>query len=179
MKLDPKYFPPFLIILAIIAALLITYFTVSSQQEQRETFREYVMQQDSLQSALLPEWEGSDSLSVKNFPDQYVVIDFWATWSQYSGEVHDELKVMLEDHPNKLTVISAVVKDRPQEVNEYINRRDDPFQYVDGTEVFNRYGLPGLPVQIAYKPDGELMDVFYGMSDSAKFDSLNTLLDEE
>lgn len=179
MKLDPKYFPPFLIILAVAAALLITYFTVSSQQGQRDTFREYAMEQDSLQSAQMPEWEGSDSLNVVSFPGQYVIVDFWATWSNYSEEIHDELNRLKEDHPNKLTVIAAVVRDRPQDVNDYIERRDDPFLYTDGTKIFNQYSLPGLPVQIVYKPSGELMDVFYGLSDSAKVDSLNTLLSDE
>ena len=55
MKLDQKYFVPFLAVVAIATALLITFFTVSSQQGQREAFREAIMQQDSLRNEVMPQ----------------------------------------------------------------------------------------------------------------------------
>lgn len=179
MKLDPKYFPPFLIVMALVAALLITYFTVTSQQGQRESFREYAFQQDSLQTAYMPVWEGEDSLGVESFPNRYVILDFWATWSNFSEEIHSELQALADEYPNRVVIVAAVVKDRPADVNDYINRHDYPFRFVNGTLVFNRFRIPGLPTQFVFNPSGKLLNVHFGMPEENRYDSLRTLLSDE
>lgn len=179
MKLDPKYFPPFLIIVALAAALLITYFTMSSQQGQREAFKEYIFEQDSLQTAYMPVWEGEDSLGVESYQNRYVILDFWATWSNFSEEIHTELQKLVREYPDQVVVLAAVVKDRPDKVNAYIQRHDFPFEYVHGTLVFNRFRLPGLPTRFVFSPSGELLNVHFGASEAAQYDSLRILLSNE
>ena len=176
MKLDQKYFVPFLAIAAVITALLITFFTISSQKGQRQVFREYIMQQDSLRLEKMPVLYENDSLSVTDLKGKFVILDFWATWSNFSEDMHFQISELVKQHPDTLEVIAAVVKDRQDKIDEYIERHDFPFHFVEGTAVFNKYDVPGMPTEIIYSPEGNIMDVFFGYSDSTQFDSLRTLI---
>lgn len=176
MKLDQKYFVPFLAIAAIITALLITFFTISSQKGQRQVFQNYILTQDSLRTELMSALNRSDSLSVSTFRNEYVVLDFWATWSNFSEDVHLELAELVRKYPDNLEVIAAAVQDQPGKIDSYIKRQDLPFHFVNGTAVFNKYDVPGMPTDIVYGPDGNIISVYFGYSDDKKFDSLRTLL---
>lgn len=177
MKLDQKYFVPFLAVMAIVTALLITFFTVSSQQGQREAFREAIMQQDSLRNETLHELGNSDSLSVSSISDKYVVLDFWATWSNFSLEIHRELAQLVQDYPGKIEIIAAVVQDQPDKITSYMERHNFPFHFVNGTAIFNKYQVPGMPTEIIYNPEGVIQDVYFGYSDTTQFNRLRTLLE--
>ena len=179
MRLDPKYFVPFLVIMALAAALLIAYFTVSTQQSQRRSFEARVMAQDTLRQERFPVLGSEDSLSVTDFRGRYVVLDFWSTWSNFSEESHIQLAGVAEENPDRLKVLAAVVEDQRDKVQAYIDRNSFPFQYVDGTKVFNEYGVPGVPTQLVYNPEGRLVKVFFGNSDPSRYDRLRTLISNE
>lgn len=176
MKLDQKYFVPFLAVMAIITALLITFFTISSQKGQRQSFRETISRQDSLKSERMPELISTDSLAVNSFNNKFVILDFWATWSNFSEDNHRVLAELVREYPDTLRVIAAVVQDQEEKVDSYINRNKFPFHYVNGTTVFNKYGIPGMPTEIIYDPEGKIIDVVFGLPDSTRFDSLRMLM---
>lgn len=179
MKLDQKYFVPFLAVLAIVTALLITFFTMSSQQGQREAFRQAIIQRDTLGTEQMQLWERADSLSVASFSGKYVVLDFWATWSNFSEDVHGELNNLAANNPQQIEIIAAVVQDQPDKVSAYIQRHDFPFHFVEGTEVFNKYSVPGMPTDIVFNPEGQIIDVFFGYPDSTHFARLQSLITDE
>lgn len=176
MKLDQKYFVPFLAIVAVLTALLITFFTISSQKGQRQVFRNYILQQDSLKLEKMPVLYESDSLSVSDFNDKFVILDFWATWSNFSEDAHIQISELVKQHPDNLEVIAAVVEDRQEKIDAYIERHNFPFHFVNGTIVFNKYDIPGMPTEIIYSPGGKIIDVYFGYSDSTQYDSLRTLI---
>src|SRR6056297_608303 len=176
MKLDQKYFIPFLAVVAIATAFLITFFTISSQKGQRQVFRNYIMQQDSLRLEKMPVLYENDSLSVSDLKGKFVILDFWATWSNFSEDAHFQIAKLVEQYPDTLEVIAGVVKDQQEKIDSYIERHDFPFHFVEGTAVFNKYDIPGMPTEIIYDPEGNIMDVYFGYSDSSQYDSLRTLL---
>lgn len=176
MKLDQKYFVPFLAIIAVLTALLITFFTISSQKSQRQAFRNSILQQDSLKIEKMPVLYEDDSLSVSDFSNKFVILDFWATWSNFSEEAHGQISELVKQHPETLEVIAAVVEDRQEKIDAYIDRHNFPFHYVEGTSVFNKYDIPGMPTEIIYSPGGKIIDVYFGYSDSTQYDSLRTLM---
>lgn len=178
MKLDQKYFVPFLAVVAIVTALLITFFTISSQKGQREVFRNYILKQDSLSTEQMPLLKESDSLSVSDFKKKFVVLDFWATWSNFSEDAHYQLNNLVQQYPDTLEIIAAVVEDQQEKIDAYIGRHNFPFHFVNGTAVFNKYNIPGMPTEIVYSPDGRIIDIFFGYSDSTQYDSLRTLLSD-
>lgn len=178
MKLDQKYFIPFLAVVAIATALLITFFTISSQKGQREVFRKFILQQDSLRTEQMVLLNKGDSLSVSDFQNKFVVLDFWATWSNFSEDAHYRLEQLVRQYPDTLEVIAAVVEDQQQKIDAYMGRHNFPFHFVEGTVVFNKYDIPGMPTEIVYNPEGKIIDIFFGYSDSTQYDSLRTLLSD-
>jgi thiol-disulfide isomerase/thioredoxin len=177
MKLDEKYFVPFLAIVALGAALLIVFFTVSGQQSREQAFKNKMSAQDSLKFAYMPALSGNDSLRVQSFPNSFVIVDFWATWtSSFSRQAHLQLSRLKQQYPGRLEVIAAVVEDKDENVNDYINRFEYSFDYVNGTRLFNRFGVPGVPTQLVYAPGGRLHSIFTGSSDSTRMDSLQRII---
>lgn len=180
MKLDQKYFIPFLAVMAVVTALLIAFFTASSQKGQREAFRQAIMQQDSLRNEYMPYIDNGDSLSVSTLTgqDKYIVLDFWATWSNFSVDVHRELAELVRAYPDRLEVVAAVVKDQPDKITTYLDRHQFPFRFVHGTGVFNKYGVPGMPTEIIYNPQGAIVDVYFGYSDTTQYNRLHMLIED-
>lgn len=180
MQLDNKYFVPFVIIVAVVSAILLAFFTIYVRQERHQKFMQHVAEQDSIKFAPMPVLDGGDSLSVQSFKGRYVVLDFWATWTAaFSKKAHKQLAGLMAKFPQKLEVIAAVVQDKPRKVKNYINQFDYPFHYVKGTAVFEKFDLPGVPTQLVYSPDGQLISIFTGRSDAARLDSLNKILSNE
>lgn len=190
MKLDEKYFIPFIGIIAVVAALLIVYYTVSNREGREQAFRQEMSRQDSLRFAYFPVIGPSgrdpdhsndrDSVSVASFTDTYVIIDFWATWTaSFSEDAHEQLARLKEQYPGRVEILAAVVEDKAENVRKYRQRHDYPFRYVDGTGPFNKYGLPGVPTQLVYAPGGQLHSIFSGYADSLRMDSLQTIIGHE
>lgn len=180
MKLDEKYFVPFIAIVAVGAAFIIAFFTLSNQQGKENAFRERISAQDSLKLQQMPLLKGTDSLGVHSFPDKLVVVDFWATWTaSFSRKAHQQLSDLKGKYPNRLEILAAVVEDKPENVEEYINRYALPFHFVDGTKVFNSFKVPGVPTQLVYSPEGTLSSIFTGYADSTRMDSLQKMLRDE
>ncbi len=180
MKLDEKYFVPFLAVVAIATALLIVFFTVSGQQGREQSFEKRMSEQDSLKFEYMPTLSGEDSLGVQSFPESFVIVDFWATWtSSFSQQAHLQLSQLKKQYPARLEVIAAVVEDKEENVKKYISRYDYPFDYVKGTDVFNRLGMPGVPTQLVYAPGGRLHSIFTGSADSTRMDSLQKIIGNE
>ncbi len=177
MKIDTKYFIPFIIIVAVVSALLIAYFTVHVRQERQQAFLERITAQDSLKFQMMPVLAGDDSLGVQSFKNSYVVLDFWATWTaSFSEKAHEQLAKLKNKYSQRLEILAAVVQDKPKKVKAYIERFDYPFHYVRGTKVFEKFALPGVPTQLVYSPQGELISIFTGRADAARLDSLNKIL---
>lgn len=177
MKLDEKYFVPFLAILAIVAALIIVFFTISNRQGRREAFEKKITAQDSLRFQPMPKLNSTDSLSVSSFRGRYVILDFWAPWtSSFTTSSHRQLAKLQQQYPAQIEVLAAVVEDKSERTREFISRNNYSFHYVEGTDVFNTFKVPGVPTQLVYNPDGRLISIFTGYADSARLDSLQTIL---
>lgn len=179
MKLDNKYFVPFIVISAVIFSLFLAWFTIQTRRERQQAFIQHINQKDSLKYVMMPAYIKGDSLSVQSFNDKYVMLDFWATWTAaFSKKSHEQLGRLVEKYPNKLEVIVAVVQDKPKKVKDYIQQHRYAFHYVRGTKVFEKFGLPGVPTLLFYSPEGELLSIFTGRADAARLDSLKTMLSD-
>lgn len=176
MRIDPKYFNIFLLIVAIIAATLIAVFTLSNRTAEKSDFRDRMFAQDTLQTVWWPKVQSDDSLRIADFEGQYVVLDFWANWTDASIESHKELSRIQNKYPESLNVIAASVSLQEEEVLSYIQENQFSFQFVAGSKYFSEFNVPGLPAQLMYNPDGELKHVFLGYPDNSQYDSLRVLI---
>lgn len=179
MRIDPKYFNTFLLIVAIIAAILIALFTYSNRTTERSDFRQRMFSQDSLQTMWFSKIREEDSLRVQDFEGQFVVLDFWSDWSDVSEKSHRQLARIQDQYPDKLQVIAASVNLLRPDVLSYIQEHQFPFQFVEGSSQFSDFNMPGLPAQMMFNRRGELKHVFLGYSDDAQYDSLKVLIENE
>lgn len=176
MQLDPKYFNKFLAIVAVLAALLIAFFTLNSQQDRRTRFKKEIVQQDSLRTISWLQVGREDSLAIADFNNRFVLLNFWSHWSDPSTADHQKLAGLHRQYRD-LVIISALVGFRKEEAQTYIQSHSFPFRYVAGSQQFSDFGVPGLPAYLLYRPGGKLEYVSLGTLDKVALDSLRTLLD--
>lgn len=176
MKIDPKYFNTFLAVVAVIAAAMIAFFTLKNRGNEKVAFEKRMVAQDSLKTVFWPEVNSTDSLRITDFNGRYVVLDFWANWSDASLNSHRELAALKEEYPEMLEVIAAAVRLRKQDVVSYIEKYDFPFHYVGGSQHFSGFNVPGLPAQLIYDRQGEIKNVHLGYQNDSQYDSLRVLL---
>lgn len=179
MRIDPKYFNIFLLIVAIVAAALIAVFTLSNRSAEKSNFQQRMFSQDSLKTQWFQKVQKEDSLRVQDFKGQFVVLDFWSDWSDVSKQSHKQLAKIKQQYPERLQVIAASVNLLHPDVISYIREHQFPFQFVEGSQQFSDFNVPGLPAQMMYDRDGELKHIFLGYSDDSQYDSLQVLLEND
>lgn len=176
MKLDPKYFNPFLAVCFVIAAVLIAFFTLSNRSSDREAFRQRMFSQDSLRTVTWNKVQADDSLQISDFKGKFVVIDFWANWSDASLKSHRQLAKVKQQYSDSILVIAAAVGLQRNEAINYIKEHKFPFYFVAGSKQFSDFQVPGLPAQLVYSPKVELKSIFMGYNSKSQYDSLRTLI---
>lgn len=176
MRIDPKYFNLFLGICAVLAAGLIAFFTLSNRSMEKENFRERMFGQDSLQKVNWAAVQTADTIRITDFRGQFVVLDFWANWSDGSAESHKKLVSIKNEFSDTLQVIAAAVGLQKDEVESYIQKHKFPFHFVAGSQHFSGFRVPGLPAQLIYNPEGQLETVSLGYPDDSQYDSLRALI---
>lgn len=172
MQLDPKYFNTFLVIVAVVAAAMITFFILSNRGNDESQFKERMFAQDSLRTVGWSRIQSSDSLRISNFEGSFVVLDFWSNWTDASLESHRQLEGLKKEFPDTLEVLAASVRLKPDETISYIEKHNFPFRFVEGTQHFSGFEIPGLPAQLIYNPQGQLQSVHLGYQNDSQYDSL-------
>ncbi|WP_018126192.1 TlpA family protein disulfide reductase [Balneola vulgaris] len=175
MKLDNKHFPLFMVVIAIIAALSIIYSSINYKGTQAERFKEGIAESDSLLTKELQYVFEDDSLSVQQFKGNNVVLLFWATWSEKSQFMIDEIYT-LADQTDSLVVLAAIVKDARETIDESSLR--DGLYYVDGADLFNDLKVPGIPSYILFDPTGKVKYVHIGYQENAGYGLLRDKINE-
>jgi thiol-disulfide isomerase/thioredoxin len=177
MRLDPKYFNVFLLIVAVVAAILMAFFILNNRSTEKTAFKEQMFANDSLQTVYWRNVEGNDSLRVRDFKGNFVILNFWANWSDASLESQQKLAQLKSKHADTLEVIAAAVGLTQQEATEYIADHNFPFHFVAGSRQFSDFSVPGLPAQLIYNPNGTLQRIFLGYQNESQYDSLRVLID--
>lgn len=179
MRIDPKYFNHFLAVVAAVAVILITFFTINSRQSQKAAFKKHIFAQDSLKTVLWPSIESPDSVRISDFKGRFVIVDFWANWSNASLASQKELAKLKSAFPDTLKVIAASVGHSPETVRAYIQKHPFPFLFVNGSRPFVEFDIPGIPAQFVFNPSGDLQSIFLGYPDDSQYDSLRILISEK
>lgn len=180
MRIDPKYFNLFMAVVAVVALVVILFGTFRYIENQQNIFRETVVaRQDSLATVGFPRLFEDDTLRIDSISSRFVLLDFWATWSDRSSRYHRDLQPVLAARGDTLTVIAAMVKDSGEKARQYREEHGYPFEYVDGTELYNELNVPGLPAQILFDPQKKVLATFVGYRDTAQIDSLQALIEHE
>lgn len=176
MRIDPKYFNVFLMIVALVAAILIAVFTFKNRINDQSAFNNRMAANDSLQTIYWHSVHQGDSLRIADFKKSFVVLNFWTDRSDVSLESQQMLARLKDEYSDTLEVISAAVGLKREEAMQYIADHNFPFHFVAGSQQFSDLAIPGLPAQLVYNPQGELESVFLGYQNQSQYDSLRALI---
>lgn len=156
MRLDQKYFIPFLLICAALTAIVIALSSLNYASNQRETFREEIEEID-ISEWKLYHYESGDSLSISQFEGSPVIVHFWSTWSELSLELNNTMGTLQSEFPD-LIVVAAASRDAENLVEEHIQSTEFDFVYLDGTPIYQELMVPGLPSQLFINSNGTIID---------------------
>lgn len=156
MRLDQKYFVPFLLICAALTAIVIIVGTLNYASNRQKTFREEIEQTD-LSNWKLYHYESGDSLAISQFEGSPVIIHFWSTWSDLAMELNSVMDNLKNEYPD-LVVVAAASRDAPELVEQHITGTNYHFTYLDGTPLYQELMVPGLPSQLFVNRAGKIVD---------------------
>lgn len=176
MRIDQKYFNLFVGVVAVFAVMAIIFFNLRYAANQRSGFVENIGDGVELYNTWLVNVAGTDSVRASDFADKYVVIDFWATWSTPAVESHQELWDIIGTRSGEVVVLAATIKDGSEQALDYARQNAYNFIYLNGTDVFQKLLVPGVPSQVVYKPSGELLYVRIGYTRASDYNALRETL---
>ena len=158
MKLDQKYFIPFMGIGAIITMIFIVYASFEFKLEQEENFRDNVNHSESLTTDFHPYVLSDDSISLSELVGDKLIILFWASWSDRSADLMADIDLFASNENYK--VVGAVVKDATETAELIMPNHD--FIFIDGTKMYNDLKVPGIPSYFVLDEEGKFLHSFVG-----------------
>lgn len=159
MKLEQKYFVPFMIVVAVITMVVIVISSFNFKEQQEEDFRDFTSSYDSLLTLPIPYLVSDDSLRLGEIRTGKTILVFWASWSDRSAAMMKELHE-LNSKNEDLTIAAALVMDATSTaVPEF---PDYDFEFIDGTRLFNALRVPGIPSYVILDDSGIPLDTRVG-----------------
>ena len=103
--------------------------------------------------------------SVDDYPDKYLLFDFWGTWCNPCIKLIPELKILNQEYQNKNLVIVSVAYDNNIEtVSDFVNRENMNWVHLfvnmnsnDKNSIINKLKITSYPSTILIAPDGKII----------------------
>lgn len=183
MRLDPKHFNKFIAITAFFTVLSILYFTKKYVDDQRTDFQseletnypsfdasKLVTIEDRRAGSGTGDGSGKSEKGEGGSPNETQpaapalpesahsnpatnIFAFWASWSGKSLAVLDTLRALSADYPG-VQVTALAVKDDSASIFRSIESKVDQFLYVQGTDLYGEWAVPGVPTLVIITSDG-------------------------
>ncbi|MEX1011364.1 MAG: TlpA disulfide reductase family protein [Balneolaceae bacterium] len=177
MRLEQKYFYPFMGVCAAISLVLILFGTFHYQDRQHQRFTEHLATID-FDTLRFDFANGSNELHLRELRGKPIVIDFWSTWSDMSMSNHNHLQRIKNQYP-ELEVVAVAVRDSRELVQDYVEEQSYPFYFVIGTGFYEAVQVPGLPSQLMIDRNLKLFDKQIGIGVSELEEKLMSLIRDE
>lgn len=171
MRLKQEQFIPFMIGVAILTMVIIVFSSFNFTNKQHRQFKENVTESDSLVIMPMRLVGKEDKVQITDFKGEKTVLVFWASWSEKSTSMLDEIQV-LKTANDSLTVIAAMVKDAEESIGG--ERKYPQFIYTDGIHLYNYLKVPGFPSYILFDEDSKVLATQVGYEKGIGYDSLQT-----
>lgn len=175
MRIDNKYFPAFMAILAVISAILIVLGSLSFKNKESRLFMKSIAENDSLTTKPMLILLEEDSLTVDQFQGKDVVVLFFSSWSGKSRMMIEEINTLADQNDN-VQVIGAIVRDALEAID--FNELPKKFAYVDGVPLYNELKVPGVPSYILFDENGNYKYAHIGYQKDAGYSLLKSYIDE-
>lgn len=174
MRIDPKFFNRFMLVIAFICVIAIIYFNFYYQQRQLVLIDERIADGTVLAETDFQGlgWDGE--MNLKDLSAEKKMIIFWAPWSERAVELAGLLDDELQNTP--VAVISAVVRDTPEAVQNLGLLTGNNVRHVEGTQVYNDLRIPGIPAIFVFDSENRMIHYKIGYRESRDYDELTAVL---
>lgn len=176
MRIQQKYFIPFILIIAAFCLAAIVFFNVRSFSGQHERLAEQIGDGHLLYGHGFGDYFSDDRIAPLNFEGQNVLVLFWATWSARSIRARDALLDIVAENQSDTVIILAAVKDDMQYLAEHRDIAADLVYIVNGTEFYQENRIPGLPSLIGFGADGSVYGIRHGFTKADDYHFLDGML---
>lgn len=173
MRLKQEQFVPFMIVVGILTMLIIIYSSFRFNTKQHQVFEENLAESDSLTTLKMRVVGEGDSVNVADLKGNTSMLVFWASWSDKSQSMLDEIQ-LLQNEYDSLKVIAALVKDAEESLAE--NKEYPNFYYTDGVKLFNYLKVPGFPSYVLFDENSRVIKSNVGYEKGIGYDSLKVLM---
>ena len=164
-----------MIAVAVITMIVIVLSSFNFTNKQHERFVENVAESDSLTIMKMRVIGAQDSVSIVELKGQKSILVFWASWSDKSTAMLNEIQLLQRDS-DSLHVIAAMVKDAEESLED--EREYPNFIYTDGAHFFNYLKVPGFPTYILFDEESNVLKSNIGYEKGIGHDSLKVFLNE-
>src|SRR5690554_8106628 len=101
MRIDNKYFPAFMAVMALVSALIIVYASLSFKDKEQTRFLNSISTNDTLTVKKMRYVHKDDSVSVSEFKGKNVVLLFFSSWSEKSNFMIDEIATLTDQNSSR------------------------------------------------------------------------------
>ncbi len=175
MRLEQKYFVPFMLLMGAISMVFIVISSFSFNANRQQRFKDNITASESLLTTKMRVIGLEDSISVQLQAGEPTVLLFWASWSEKSTQMMEEIERYRNNGNHSLSVIAALVKDAEESLPEV--QHFPEFIYTDGVGLFNDLKVPGYPSFILFDEQGAVLYTQIGFQKGVAYDILNTHLE--
>lgn len=177
MPLNPKHFNRTVIIGGIIAALLLAITSLYIHLQSTLKFREYAQKtQKQIEHTWFHKvYNKDDSVRVSEYKGRVTAVLFWGTWADASKDMLKELRVLHNQYPD-LVVLAASIRRIKPSVKDYLGDRTRELIYVDGTNAYSDFDVPGVPTMLVFDKNGKFVYAKVGYRNKSDIDRLRGLL---
>ena len=173
MRLKQEQFVPFMIVVGILTMIIIIYSSFRFNTKQHEQFKENLAESDSLITMNMRVVGESDSVNVADLKGNTSLLVFWASWSDKSRSMLDEIQ-LLQNEYDSLKVIAVLVKDAEESLAS--NKEYPDFYYTDGVKLFNYLQVPGFPSYVLFDENSRVLTSEVGYEKGVGYDSLKVFM---
>ncbi len=152
MKLEQKYFYPFVGGITVFLLFVIAVYTFDYSEKQQEAFVTLVNTSGVLDTLHISTFDGSQFQLSDSLRKPVTVLVFWAGWSEKSIAFLKTVAASNPD-PEHVEIIGLLVKDQPEEVRSVLQEIPG-ITWAVGTQLYGTLLVPGVPSAIAWRgPD--------------------------
>lgn len=141
---------------------LIAIFSFRYAQNQRTTVTDFVAADSLIDRRWFQNLDGTDSLQLSSYKGREVLLVFWASWSERSLDVLEQLDASVAASSDSMVIVAAAVKDNGDEARNYIQAANHPFTFVEGTVHYLDLRIPGVPSAIRFNRDARPTQIYIG-----------------
>lgn len=170
MRLEQKYFIPFLLIVAALCVVAIIYFNLRFMGNQPERLAERMGDGTELLETEFDIFFSDETLIPLHLADQPIVALFWASWSARSTRARDALMRKIEQMEEAPVVLILAVKDDESYIQDYFPEPIQSMYILNGTEYYQDQRIPGLPSLVVFRPGGIIWGMRFGFTSDADYD---------